>query len=173
MESKEVADDGRHDGEGPYGVHLQEFLFRVCRGWFGGLGRDEGEEDDHGCGAANGQVDVETPAPGKLFGEDASEEGAHNAGNTIGCAEQAGEGGALGGGGAEGYDGVTAACDARAAGAGDGSADDERRATVCNGADEASDFEDQDREEEGWFYGEVLVGFAPGALEAGYGQEKR
>jgi hypothetical protein len=55
---------------------------------------------------------------------------------------------------------------------GDCPPDDERSRIRSNRADQTADFEDEDRDEEDGFDGEVLVRLAKAALEGGYGHEE-
>ena len=71
----------------------------------------------------------------------------------------------------EGDDGEDSARHARAPGAGNGTADNERSAVGGQRADETAELEDEQREEEGALEREVLEGLTPGTLRSGKRQE--
>ena len=57
-------------------------------GRFGGFDVEKEEDDEEGEGV-EGEVDVEAPAPGDLFGEDAAKDGADGAGEAPDAADHA------------------------------------------------------------------------------------
>jgi len=127
LQREDEAHERRHENKGTERVHLQDLLPQ--RGLLrpGHLGSLE-EDDDEGSGsAADGQVDVEAPAPRQVVGEDAAEQRADDGRNGVHGAQHSRQHGRLLGGCAEGQDRVRARRDARAAHARDCAAYDQRR----------------------------------------------
>lgn len=83
LQSKEQADNGRDENGGASKVELAK---AIHEGHVDGvrvvaINLDKEEDDEHGQ-AANGKVDVETPAPGCMFSEGTSKERASNGSDT-------------------------------------------------------------------------------------------
>lgn len=83
LQSKEQADNGRDENGGASKVELAKTIHeghvdsvRVIA-----VNLDKEEDNEHGQ-AANGKVDVETPAPGGMFSKGTSEKRASNGGDT-------------------------------------------------------------------------------------------
>lgn len=111
LQRQHEADEGAHDEGGAHGVHLEEALAPGGLDGRGVLRRLEEDEDDEGGEPADGQVDVEAPAPGRGVGEGAADEWAAHAGDAVAQTDEAGVHGPLGGGRDEGDDGVGARAD--------------------------------------------------------------
>ena len=175
LEGENKADDGAHGQHDAHGIHLQELLLPAGLDDDGGRrGREvEEEEDEDGGNAADGQVDVEAPAPADALGEGAAEQRPDDGRDVVGDAEEAHQRGPLLGRDAEREDGGAARRDAGAAQAGDGAADDQGRGVGRHPAEQAADLEDGHRRDEGRLQGEILVRLAPGRLEPAQAHEVR
>lgn len=110
--------------------------------------------------------------PAYLVGKDAPDERTEHRRNAIRHSDDASEHGALPWLGHEGDYGVGAGADTGGAEAVDGAADDQRGRVLGDGADEAAELEDDDGSEVDGLEVEVLVGLAPGRLEAAVGHEE-
>lgn len=125
------------------------------------LGSLEVEEDDGGRDGADGEIDVEAPAPRDVVGEGAADEGANDASEAIGGADDAGEDGSLLGRCGEADDGIASGAETRGADASNGAAGDEGVSRRGRAADDGAEFEYEEGDEKGWLEREVLVAFSP------------
>lgn len=82
LEGEEEGDDGGEKGDGTGVVEFGE-LFAPGEGGFGAaLWRFEEKDDDGDGNGAEWEVDVETPAPGDVVGEDTAKERGGYTGDT-------------------------------------------------------------------------------------------
>lgn len=172
LKSQDKASHGCHDEETAQEVHLQHLLFEGRLDGLESVGRVEGEEDDGRSNATDGQVDVKTPAPAEVIGEDTPQQRTDDTGGSIGRPEQPGKGRPLLGRSTDGDDCVCARGDARPAGARYGPSNDEGGAGGGNPADKTADLEDEDGQKKAEFEWEILVCLAPSTLKCSQGQEE-
>ena len=135
MEGKQEADNGGHEDCGAVGVEFQDGLGPGCfsRSLALRVGEEEAD-DDHGDGA-DGQVDVEAPAPGDVVGEGAAEKRAGDGGDAVHGADEAGVDGSLFKRNGIGEDDQRAGEDTGRTDAGDGATDDQGGGGVGDAAD--------------------------------------
>jgi hypothetical protein len=121
----------------------------------------EEEEYDDGRDGADGEIDVEAPAPRDVVGEGAADEGPDDGSEAIGGADYAGEDGSLLGRRGEADDGIGSSAETCGADASNGAAGDEGVSRRGRAADDGADFKYEESEEEGRLEREVLVDFPP------------
>lgn len=161
LSRQDVRNGCTHHQRNTQGVHLSNLLQE--RSLLGdGVARSlEEDEDDEGRDTTDGEVDVEAPSPRDVIGKGAADEGTDDTGDSVGGADDAGEGGSLLRGRGEGDDGVGAGAETGGSHAGDGAAGDEGLGVGGGAADDGAELEDEDGDEEGCLEGEVLVDFTP------------
>lgn len=166
LQGEQEADDAGDQQQGADGVELGELL---AEGQLGGLavGQVEQKGNDHQGHAAEGQVDVEAPAPGDVGGEGAADEGPDDGGEAKDGAEQALVEGPLVQGHGVDDDDDDAGEDAGGAHAGNGAAHDEDGRARGGAADGGADLEQQDGGHEGQLHREEGVDLAKHQLEGG------
>lgn len=161
LDEEGVGDDTAHGERDTGGVHLQDALLPSRLDGDGGArGREEQEDEGTGDGT-DGKVDVEAPTPADVVGEGAADQGTDDAGETVGGADDTGEGRAAGRGRREGDDGVGSGTQTGATETGDGAADDEGFGVGGGTADGGTDLEDEEGHEEGPLEVEELVDLTP------------
>ena len=149
LEGENKANDGSHSQHDAHGIHLQELLLPAGLD-DGRRGRKvEEDEDEDGGDTADGQVDIETPAPADALRESAAEQRSDDGRDIIGDTEEAHQRGPLLRLDAEGEDGGAARRDTGAAQAGDGAADDQGDGVGRDPAEQAADLEDDHGCDEG------------------------
>ncbi|GJC89739.1 hypothetical protein ColLi_12577 [Colletotrichum liriopes] len=173
LQSEDQADDGGEEDGGADEVELQDALDEsLAQGVVLFADGQEEEDEDHG-NAADGQVDVEAPSPGRLLREDAAEQRPCHGGDAPHAADKPESQRPL-------VEGHRVAEDDNGAGeqtggpdAGDGAADNEGGRVRRQGADEGADLEDGDGDEVGVLDAEELVDCAVHGLQGGRGEEVR
>lgn len=171
MQSEKETDDGGNEDGGADDIELHKALDeRLSVRVVVAVEMKQEEDEDHGD-ATDGQVDVETPPPGCLLSEGASQERSSDGRDSPHAADQAEGQRALlqGHRVAENNDG--AGEQARGADAGDGTPDDEGGRGRSQGAEQGSNLEDEDGCQVGVLDAEELVDRAIHGLQSGGGQQ--
>ena len=153
-------------------IHLQQLFSGGSRNRLGRRRSVEQDQKENQGGCSDGKIDVKAPPPRYLFSEDAAEKRTSDASTAENGPNPSDKGGDTRRLDNVCDDGIAAACDASAAQALDGAANDEGGAVGREGAEQAPNFEDGHRGEERSFQREILVCLAPGGLEHGEGDEE-
>ena len=169
MHRQDEANQRRNQQHRPDGVKLRNDLLPRQPSHHG-LGLLRGVKEEQQADkrrAANGQVDVEAPAPRQTVRKGTAQQRARHARQGEDAAQQARDGRHSGGGDDEAGDGVASPRDAGGTRTLDGPPDDEGGRAGRRAADDGSDLEDEDGGEEGPLEREVEVCLAPVGLEGG------
>lgn len=172
LHREEVAQDRADDENHARDIHLQDLFLEWRRNGHRCLGRFEEKDEDGRGRSAEGQVDPEAPSPAQVLCENTAKERTGKCRNGIGTTHDAHVDWLIRRRCGESDHDERSRGHTSPASALKSTAKDQRRAILCNGADDAADLEHKNGDQIRPLERKVFICFAPNRLEGGHGEEE-